>query len=89
MANHTRNYVRIGEDFNEFTLLLTSEPFPSEVNVFAIGEKAEQAEILTRASPTEIQIRLPTGRADAPGFSLVTSPDSRFSNSVPIEIRRE
>jgi hypothetical protein len=85
------NYVRVGEDFNEFTLLLTGEPFPPEVNVFVIGGQAEQAEILSRASPTEIEIRLPPRRAVAPGFSFVrvTSPDSRFSNSVPIEIRRE
>jgi hypothetical protein len=86
------NYVRVGEDFNEFTLLLTGEPFPPEVNVFVIGgQAAEQAEILSRASPTEIEIRLPARIADATGFSRVrvTSPDSRFSNSVPVEIRRE
>jgi len=82
------NYVRIGENLNEFTLLLSGEPFPPDVTVFASGE---QAEILSRASPTEIEIRLPTRRADAPGFIVarVTSPDSRFSNSVPVEIRRE
>jgi hypothetical protein len=85
------NYVRIGENFNEFTILLSGEPFPVEVTVFVIGRLAEQAEILSRASPTEIEVRLPARIADAPGFSFVrvTSPDSRFSNSVPIEIRRE
>lgn len=82
------NYVRIGENFNEFTLLLSGEPFPLDVTVFVNGE---QAEILSRASSTEIEIRLPARIADATGYSFVrvTSPDSRFSNSVPIEIRRE
>ena len=72
-------------------LLLTGEPFSPENSVFVIGGKAEQAEILSRPSPTEIEIRLPARIADATGFSRVrvTSPDSRFSNSVPIEIRRE
>lgn len=84
------NYVRVGENFNEYTFLLSGEPFPAEVNVFVIGGQAEQAEILSRPSPTEIEIRLPARIADATGFSLVrvTSPDSRFSNAVPIEIRR-
>lgn len=83
-----RNYVRVGENLNEFTFLLTGEPFPPDVTVFANGEPAA---ILSRASPTEIEIRLPARIADAPGFSLVlvTSPDSRFSNAVPIEIRRD
>ena len=86
-----RSYVRVGEDLNEFTFLLTGEPFPPGINVFVIGEQAEQAEILRRASPAEIEIRLPPRRADTPGFRLVrvTSFDSRFSNAVPIEIRRE
>ena len=55
------------------------------------GQAAEQAEILSRASPTEIEVRLPARIANAPGFIVVrvTSPDSRFSNSVPIESRRE
>lgn len=82
------NYVLIGENFNEFNFLMSGEPFPTEVTVFAIGE---QAEILSRASPTEIEIRLPARVAYAAGFSFVrvTSPDSRFSNAAPIEIRRE
>jgi len=71
--------------------LLTGEPLPPAVDVFVIAEQEEQAEILSRASPTEIEIRLPPRRANAPGFILVrvTSPDSRFSNSVSVEIRRE
>jgi hypothetical protein len=82
------DYVRVGENFNEFTLLLRGEPLPPEVTVSANGE---QAEILSRASPTEIEVRLAAHRADAPGFSFVrvTSPDFRFSNAVPIEIRRQ
>jgi len=36
-------------------------------------------------------IRLPARKADAPGFSFVrvTSPDSLFSSSAPIEIRND
>ena len=84
------DYVRVGEDFSEFTFRLSGEPFPAEITVFAIGR---QAEILSRASATEIEIRLPAGIADAPGFSSVrvvaSDSSSRFANAVPIEIRRE
>jgi hypothetical protein len=82
------DYVGVGENFNEFTLSLSGELFPTEVDVFVNGEPAE---ILSRASATEIEIRLPARRAAAPGFSFVrvTSPDSRFSNAVPIEIRKD
>jgi hypothetical protein len=81
-------YIRVGEDFGEFTFLLKGEPFPPVVDVFMNGEPAQ---ILSRAIPTEIEIRLPTRKADAPGFSFVrvTSPDSRFSNAAPIEIRKD
>jgi hypothetical protein len=85
------NYIRVGEEFNEFTLVLTGESFPPGVTVFVINAQAEQAEILGRSNATDIEIRLPPRLAAAPGFTIVrmTSPDSRFSNSVPIEIRRE
>ena len=82
------DYVRVGENFGDFTFLLSGEAFPAEITVFVIDR---QAEILDRPSATEIEIRLPARVADAPGFSLVrvVAPDSRFSNAVPIEIRRE
>ena len=82
------DYVRVGEDFGEFTFFMSGEPFPAEITVFAIDR---QAEILSRPSATEIEIRLPSRKADAPGFSAVRvfASESRFSNAVPIEIRRE
>lgn len=82
------DYVRVGENFGEFTLLLTGEPLPAEITVFANGG---QAEILNRPSVTEIEIRLRTGIAEATGFTFVRvfASDSRFSNAVPIEIRRQ
>jgi hypothetical protein len=82
------DYVRVGEDFGEFTFLMSGEPFPAEITVFAIDR---QAEIISRASATEIEIRLPAGMAHAPGFSSVRvfTSESRFSNAVPIEIRSE
>ena len=86
------DYVRVGEDFSEFTFILSGEPFPAEITVFANGI---QAEILSRASATEIEIRLPAHIADAPGFSFVrvvssaSDSSSRFTNAVPIEIRSE
>lgn len=81
------DYVRVGENFGEFTFLLTGEAFPPEITVFANGC---QTDILNRPSAAEIEIRLPSKVAEAPGFSLVrvVAADSRFSNAVPIEIRR-
>lgn len=82
------DYVRVGENVTEFTVYLSSEPLPPEIAVFVNGQRAE---VISRPSPTEIEIRLPTLKADAPGyfFVRVTLPDSRFSNAVPIEIRNQ
>lgn len=81
-------YVLVGEDFNAYTMQLGGDSFPPEITVFVDGKPAE---ILSRASASEITLRLPARKAVAPGliYVLVTSPDSAFSNSVPIEIRKE
>jgi hypothetical protein len=81
-------YVRLGDDFSDYTLLLGGDPFPMDVSVIANGG---QAEILSRDSPTEIEIRLPGHKASATGFvfARVFTSESRFSNAVPIEIRKD
>jgi hypothetical protein len=92
------DYVPVGENLNDFTFLVSGEPFPPEANVVFFPPvpdvrfpDGQQAEILSRVTPGEIEVRLPAPAVDAPGFGilLVIAPDSRFSNVVPIEIRNE
>ena len=96
------DYVPVGENLNEFTFLVSGEPFPPEANVaffppvfsspadYNLLLNGLPAEILSRADPTQIDVRLPSFISNAPalGFVRVRASDSR-SNSVPIEFRRQ
>jgi hypothetical protein len=81
-------YVRVGDDFGDYSLVLSGDSFPPDVTVIANNERAE---IVSRGSATEIEIRLPGRKADAQGFGFarVFAAESQFSNAVPIEIRRD
>jgi len=96
------DYVPVGENLNEFTFLVSGEPFPPEATVSffppVLSSPADYnlllngvpAEIFSRADPTQIEVRLPAFVTNAPafGFVRVRASDSR-SNSVPIEFRSQ